>query len=290
MNTPNIPLIAPDEIFKPITGHEVYLISNYGRVFSLKSDKIIKCYGQDNNQIYKYTHIGRGATKSIHRLVAQEFIARDNADETNRVEFVDGDKSNCYYKNLKWASGMPCQRQCEMINIKTGKIILAKSVFEFCKTARLNGNDKFHIHPVLEGERLHHKNWTTKETFDKLNTLYGFKDIYGNSYQYSLLELKNSGFASLGILLKLIEGKRNSYKGLFLSDREVNFIPPRDYKVNKYYFKKGNRSYCAETLKEFEELHGVSSRSLWDLKSGRIDQCSGFVFDKVVTEKRSVLD
>ena len=90
-----------DEEFRPIEGHEDFLISNYGRVYSSKVGCILNEFkGKDG---YLRCNIDRVPTK-IHRLVAKAFIP--NPDPKNKicVNHISGRKENNHVSNLEWCS------------------------------------------------------------------------------------------------------------------------------------------------------------------------------------------
>jgi len=79
-----------------------YSICNDGRVYSWSSQRFLKP-GYANG----YAHVslsrnGKSRTVTIHRLVAENFIA--NPDHLPTVNHVDGDKNNNNSVNLEWAT------------------------------------------------------------------------------------------------------------------------------------------------------------------------------------------
>ena len=81
---------------------EKLMISNYGRVLSLKSEIPTLIMPQLQNAGYQIIKVG-GVWKTLHRVVAHLFLSKP-ADGINEVDHIDGDKlNNCAY-NLQWIS------------------------------------------------------------------------------------------------------------------------------------------------------------------------------------------
>lgn len=102
---PNIELIAPDELFLPVTVNSYYLVSNYGRVYSLKKRIIKKPYLDKYLSVMLYNPVTKKKkTYRIHRLVALAFV--DNPDpEINRVvNHINEDKIDNRASNLEWTT------------------------------------------------------------------------------------------------------------------------------------------------------------------------------------------
>jgi hypothetical protein len=97
-----------DEVWKEISFTDFkYEVSNYGRVKSFCQDSM-------NGKILKPSLIGgfkvvslkfKNKTKHflIHKLVAEEFILKESADQTVVIH-LDWNKSNNYYSNLMWVT------------------------------------------------------------------------------------------------------------------------------------------------------------------------------------------
>ena len=100
------------EEWKPIEGHENYLISTIGRCISKpritvqKNGKKRFFKGKiktphDNGTGYFAYQID-GKTEYIHRLVAQTFLP--NTENKKEVDHIDGNKSNNNIENLRWVT------------------------------------------------------------------------------------------------------------------------------------------------------------------------------------------
>lgn len=93
-------------ILKEIKDFPNYKVSEYGEIYSYKSNKIrkLKPYLDSKGNYYmirlfnsegKRTHIG------VHRLVALAFLNKPNKDNLE-VNHKDSNMKNNYYKNLEW--------------------------------------------------------------------------------------------------------------------------------------------------------------------------------------------
>lgn len=93
-----------NEIWKDIEGYDgKYKISNFGNVYSEKSNRILKY--NINKQGYSYvvlTNEGYRKTHKIHRLVAQAFIP--NTENKLEVNHIDENKTNNNVNNLEWST------------------------------------------------------------------------------------------------------------------------------------------------------------------------------------------
>ena len=95
------------ERYTTIEGFPDYLITSYGRVFSLKHDKLKELKQRKNNCGYYYVNLwknGKMFTKTVHRLVAQAFIP--NPVNKPQINHIDENKSNNHISNLEWMTAI----------------------------------------------------------------------------------------------------------------------------------------------------------------------------------------
>jgi len=93
------------EIFLPvhINGEKTdYLVSNYGLVKSLIKNKILKPEIRSGYYSVNIYHNGCRYKKTIHRLMALEFIS--NPENKPEVNHKDGFKLNNELTNLEWST------------------------------------------------------------------------------------------------------------------------------------------------------------------------------------------
>lgn len=98
-NEYNIPFeLFQNEILKPISEHENYLISNMGRVWSIEREWwLISSLSGNYPTVYF-----DGKSHLVHRLVAQAFIP--NPDNLPIVNHRDENKHNAHWENLEWCT------------------------------------------------------------------------------------------------------------------------------------------------------------------------------------------
>jgi hypothetical protein len=104
----NIEKIAQDEVFVPVVGIDErfcnsYLISNYSRVYSLKSEKILSpSLTRDGYHSIGLCSKGRNKTIRVHRLSGFAFV--ENPFNKPFINHKDGNKLNNYIGNFEWST------------------------------------------------------------------------------------------------------------------------------------------------------------------------------------------
>lgn len=88
-------------LHKAIKGFEDYLITDTGRVYSLRSGRYLRTC--KNNRGYLTIRLGRKTGHLlVHRLVAEAFIP--NPENKSTVDHINRDKDDNRVANLRWAS------------------------------------------------------------------------------------------------------------------------------------------------------------------------------------------
>lgn len=90
-----------NERWKPIEGHEDYLISDFGNAMNGRLNRELRpCLTSSG---YKYIRCG-DKNICIHRAVADAFIPKPEINGEKRliIHHKDGDRGNNHYTNLEW--------------------------------------------------------------------------------------------------------------------------------------------------------------------------------------------
>lgn len=90
-----------NEEWKHIPGFPGYVISNYGQIYSWRSDRLMRpSYATGNYLMTALRFEGKTYSSSVHRLVAITFLGEPS--EPLEVNHIDGDPTNNYVRNLEW--------------------------------------------------------------------------------------------------------------------------------------------------------------------------------------------
>lgn len=94
-----------EEVWKDVVGFEgLYQVSNYGRVFSVRNNRVINqgCNNRGQGYYHVRLHNGKCHTKTVHRLVAEAFIPNPNGYP--QVNHIDENAKNNRVDNLEWCT------------------------------------------------------------------------------------------------------------------------------------------------------------------------------------------
>lgn len=124
------------EVFVPIKQlNGKYHISNYGRVKSFAmnpKEGYIKKQKTNNKGYILYVFMidnrAKTYTESAHRLVASHFLTNENPSEFTDIDHVDSNRTNNYYKNLRFCTHKDNTRKAHAQNILCKHPVLGERV------------------------------------------------------------------------------------------------------------------------------------------------------------------
>lgn len=107
-----------DEEWRHLEEFRGYFVSNYGQVYSWRTDAVVEPVG-GKVTLAGYQELGRRVTRRTDVLVAIAFLGgyRPGLD----VKHLDGDMENDYFENLEWVS-RPRSRGDFKLNYGTGPV------------------------------------------------------------------------------------------------------------------------------------------------------------------------
>jgi hypothetical protein len=240
-------LLKDDEEFKllNLNNYEnLYKISNYGRIYSIKKNIFMKNIKNGNgyNIIRLYNNLGKSKIFRIHQLVGLTFI--DNIDNKPFIDHINRIRDDNYYKNLRWVT-----REENMKNIT--KIQQNKNNIKLKDNNEIKNDEKYININIINNYDL--SNYKINEYGNIINTKTNnkIKFILNDNYHYVKLKdnisLKYINFRVNRLVAFVFIKKPDNYDDTFV----VNHID--NNKLNNYY---KNLEWCTQkenTTKYFEK-------------------------------------
>lgn len=99
----NAPDYEDNEEWRDISDFPNYKVSNLGRILNIKRNRILNLSPNNHGyiQVFLYKN-GKGYAKSVHRLVATEFI--ENIDNKPEIDHINTIKTDNRVENLRWVT------------------------------------------------------------------------------------------------------------------------------------------------------------------------------------------
>lgn len=124
-----------NEIWLPIPEFEGYLISNLGRVFSKKTNRMRRPWNNGKGYLQVKLHKSEGVYyKYVHRLVLEAFCPP--LDNTLEANHINGDKGDNRLVNLSWVTSSENKRH-SIYSLKNAHGIKPKPVGQFTREGQL---------------------------------------------------------------------------------------------------------------------------------------------------------
>lgn len=186
--------------------------------------------------------------------------------------------------------GRTTRRPLTLEHAQTGRVISAPGITTFCRLANLTGSAQFHITPILDGKRVHHKGWYLPSFLDQQLNL---RDIYGNLYSMTVREWirdhKRSGQTANRLLTG---GKKSIVEGrVMLASTVINSpIAPNPIRTTEVKLTDGKRVFSGRTISEAARNAGFKkSSNLYKVAYGFKDEAWGLRVKSIEIEKKRAL-
>jgi hypothetical protein len=180
-------------------------------------------------------------------------------------------------------------RRCHLQHIETGRVINVRSIAAFCRKARLGGNARYHITPVLDGKRLSYKGWYLPATLRRTLDL---RDSYGNVYRgVTLRDWVVKHRKSPGSARRLLSGARETVGGVtLLSNPKATDLTRRAMTVTKVVLARGKHRVEADSVMEAAAKLGTTGASpIYDMVYGIRSHYRGYRLVRVKTRRHAAL-
>lgn len=293
-------IILKDEYWKQIDGYPDYLISNMGRLYFLRDNKLSKATGGKKRYIMTVlTNDNTGKrTVSLHILVAEAFLKEQKArkqiqypDEKLEVNHKNGNKKDNRVVNLEWTTHkenmqhsydtkihkIPPGKQVKIqyidINGKKGKIfnsVKEASKFFNCHTSHINRILNKSIKPGIIKKKGTH-NYLNFEYVNKINK---FEDENDNEIWKIHPIHTHLKISTEGRIININTGGKRLIMGS--TSKRYNSVHVNEEIINgkKKYLRKARHRLVAETfLPNFQNKSDVDhinnntkDNRLWNLR------------------------
>ena len=255
--------LLPGEDFKRVKYYgkigKLY-ITNFGRVFELDGTEKTQKVSNDGFLYVNCRFIdGTYSPISVHITVAEAFIA--NPNNYSNVKFIDGNKMNCRYDNLKWVSTHERYSTVSKTYSDDDTHVTDADVHEVCKLL-LAGKTNTYIANHTNVSKYMVRQIRKKESFNYISDQY-FKtpvchtDKHGRSmkgqYKFSdevildILRRKNNGEDSKDIAAKYDTSKEyvnKIWRGVVRPELHEKFMKDRPLVI---YLGRSKHSKRAKT-------------------------------------------
>lgn len=149
------------EEWRPVVGFELYYrVSNLGRMWSVRAQRIMKPSTVSNGYLACNMHKGDGTrqTMSLHRMVAQAFLP--NPNNLPCINHKDEVRSNSIAGNLEWCTqqynaAYSCAKTY-VFRSPTFGFIPVRNLSAFCREHKLSSGS---MASVNSGKIKQHKGW-----------------------------------------------------------------------------------------------------------------------------------
>ena len=240
------------EVFKTVVGHEMYSVTNKGRVCNEKRGKFLKPSVNSSN--YKKVVLN-GKNLYVHRLVAEAFC--DNPDNLCEVNHKDGNKWNNNYTNLEWVTKSENAQHAFDMGLRT---ISGYTRYKVSKSAH-----RFTNYEIDEIRNMYYDGMTKQEIADKIGCYSSTICDILNGHTYREIEMTPYDTAKL--LIDNLNDLREKYLETKSKDvwwQMIQLLPSSynqkrtvqlNYQVLKsiYFARKGHRLDEWEILRQWVE-------------------------------------
>ena len=236
-----------EEMWVEVPGHPKYRISNMGRVWSHKSERLLK--PQVNSSNYKKVMMDKQQFY-VHRLVAASFC--DNPNHLPEVNHKDGNKWNNNYTNLEWVTKSENSLHAVKMGLKT---VSGYTRYKVSRSARRFTDDE-----VAEIRSLYNDGMTKQEIADKIGCSNSLICDLLNGNSYRQIELSPMDVAKLTV--DALNDLREQYISTKDPDiwRNIVYLLPSSYNQKRTVMMsyQAIRSICEQRkghkLKEWHEF------------------------------------